>query len=43
MIISIHSPRVGRDIIGGIIGFIYYISIHSPRVGRDALRWTLSA
>ena len=36
IIISIHSPRVGRDIVmlPSYI-FAYLISIHSPRVGRD--------
>jgi len=33
--ISIHSPRVGRDIICKITPSSPAISIHSPRVGRD--------
>ena len=35
--ISIHSPRMGRDcLLLGFFGFLK-ISIHSPRMGRDAL------
>ena len=33
--ISIHPPRVGRDVANGDSGFIIRISIHPPRVGRD--------
>ena len=37
--ISIHPPRVGRDIRDAIAAFVpEYISIHPPRVGRDARR-----
>ena len=33
--ISIHSPRVGRDVICCLVTLKIGISIHSPRVGRD--------
>ena len=33
--ISIHSPRVGRDMLTMLPIVTAYISIHSPRVGRD--------
>ena len=37
--ISIHPPRVGRDLYGGALGQKHHsISIHPPRVGRDATR-----
>ena len=34
--ISIHSPRVGRDLFKEFIQAMCAISIHSPRVGRDS-------
>ena len=33
--ISIHAPRVGRDVIHDEADAIFQISIHAPRVGRD--------
>ena len=37
ILISIHSPRTGRDLEGADRGFVNGdISIHSPRTGRDA-------
>ena len=34
--ISIHAPRVGRDVQQALTAFCrYHISIHAPRVGRD--------
>ena len=33
--ISIHAPRVGRDLPPGILSWPGSISIHAPRVGRD--------
>ena len=35
--ISIHTPRVGRDVGRGEFEQIKAISIHTPRVGRDTL------
>ena len=35
MEISIHAPRVGRDIEGFEVLVLSDISIHAPRVGRD--------
>ena len=35
--ISIHAPRVGRDLFGDRPLRILGISIHAPRVGRDAI------
>ena len=34
-IISIHTPRVGRDTGSLVAQIIDKISIHTPRVGRD--------
>ena len=34
--VSIHAPRVGRDIRGRELIGILNVSIHAPRVGRDA-------
>ena len=34
--ISIHAPRVGRDVLAISNGLRIKISIHAPRVGRDA-------
>ena len=35
--ISIHSPRMGRDVLDFCVEpHIFAISIHSPRMGRDA-------
>ena len=34
-LISIHSPRMGRDEYGGMSAADIEISIHSPRMGRD--------
>ena len=36
--ISIHAPRVGRDLWGVHPAERYHISIHAPRVGRDLVR-----
>ena len=36
--ISIHAPRVGRDLVILICFLIIIISIHAPRVGRDFLK-----
>ena len=36
--ISIHAPRVGRDVIAARIHDVGIISIHAPRVGRDKIR-----
>ena len=33
--ISIHPPRVGRDVRRPGVPFVTIISIHPPRVGRD--------
>ena len=33
--ISIHSPRMGRDMSCSIVQLLAIISIHSPRMGRD--------
>ena len=33
--ISIHSPRMGRDILAELYTVLGIISIHSPRMGRD--------
>ena len=41
--ISIHSPRVGRDVTDQRISFDKGISIHSPRVGRDPHRLGIAA
>ena len=35
--ISIHPPRVGRDILSGDLDPKWLISIHPPRVGRDVV------
>ena len=35
IVISIHAPRVGRDLRCGKTHTHIYISIHAPRVGRD--------
>ena len=35
LVISIHSPRVGRDADDVVQATGVLISIHSPRVGRD--------
>ena len=35
--ISIHAPRVGRDVDEVIMVASFLISIHAPRVGRDSL------
>ena len=35
-IISIHSPRMGRDVLPGGVSELVHISIHSPRMGRDS-------
>ena len=41
LLISIHSPCVGRDIRGEYDRAAKkYISIHSPRVGRDKCTWS---
>ena len=34
--VSIHAPRVGRDIVARQQEVMQYVSIHAPRVGRDA-------
>ena len=34
--ISIHAPRVGRDMVMARLSFSRLISIHAPRVGRDS-------
>ena len=40
-IISIHSPRVGRDLLEPVLVLLLgEISIHSPRVGRDSTSTT---
>ena len=39
--ISIHAPRVGRDLPPGILSWPGSISIHAPRVGRDLWKQTL--
>ena len=36
-IISIHSPRMGRDVTRHAVPIGWEISIHSPRMGRDLL------
>ena len=42
--ISIHAPRVGRDVKNGVLDARIAISIHAPRVGRDsAVARSLSA
>ena len=42
-IISIHSPRAGRDGAEEYGHFSITISIHSPRAGRDPFRdWALA-
>jgi len=33
--VSIHAPRVGRDLTPYGVHFITDVSIHAPRVGRD--------
>ena len=38
IIISIHAPRVGSDVLGGDIRLDLGISIHAPRVGSDSGR-----
>ena len=38
IMISIHTPRVGRDTDYFIVFNNFYISIHTPRVGRDLKR-----
>ena len=35
--VSIHAPRVGRDIIFVLSGHFFVVSIHAPRVGRDQI------
>ena len=36
LLISIHSPRMGRDYYAlRIMSTLFFISIHSPRMGRD--------
>ena len=40
--ISIHPPRVGRDIRGMRNPMNSWISIHPPRVGRDCCGWASS-
>ena len=35
LVISIHSPRMGRDLAGALLPVLHGISIHSPRMGRD--------
>ena len=35
--ISIHAPRVGRDVLVLVVIPLFCISIHAPRVGRDLL------
>ena len=37
LLISIHSPRMGRDPFGRVYSALSAISIHSPRMGRDLL------
>ena len=39
--ISIHTPRVGRDVIGVFVCVHVLISIHTPRVGRDVVFYAL--
>ena len=40
--ISIHSPRMGRDfVLAAIHAQHFAISIHSPRMGRDSKRTQL--
>ena len=34
-VISIHSPRMGRDLAHQAANGFFHISIHSPRMGRD--------
>ena len=34
-VISIHSPRMGRDVAMFMLFYKERISIHSPRMGRD--------
>ena len=34
--VSIHAPRMGRDVIARRINFADSVSIHAPRMGRDA-------
>ena len=36
--ISIHSPRMGRDLSFSRLLQLSNISIHSPRMGRDIMR-----
>ena len=36
VIISIHAPRVGRDLVVPAVVRVMLISIHAPRVGRDS-------
>ena len=36
MVISIHAPRVGRDLQFILVAINQAISIHAPRVGRDS-------
>ena len=38
VIISIHSPYTGRDVVTHVQRFVANISIHSPYTGRDPLR-----
>ena len=33
--VSIHAPRVGRDLADRLLATIRQVSIHAPRVGRD--------
>ena len=40
-LISIHSPRMGRDPDGEVVYLYRQISIHSPRMGRDHQRLRL--
>ena len=41
VMISIHSPRMGRDNIKALAHAAAAISIHSPRMGRDSKRTQL--
>ena len=41
--ISIHTPRVGSDLVAVAVAFYAHISIHTPRVGSDAAAQTRAA